>query len=192
MLVNRTMPPSTVIPVLVYEDPSEAIEWLCDAFGFTVRWRTGDHRAQLGGRRGRGDRRRRAADRPRFGVRRPDDLPATPPRRGQPLDPDPGRRCRQSLRPGPPREARGSCAGLRTSRTASASTRPRISKVIAGRSRSRSPTSPRRTGAAPSADREVGVKRATGGCREASSARVSRPAGSCLRSRASCESLGPA
>ena len=47
MLVNRTMPASTVIPVLVDEDPSEAVDWLVDAFGFTVRWRAGEHRAQL-------------------------------------------------------------------------------------------------------------------------------------------------
>ncbi len=44
---NRTMPPSTVIPVLVYEDVEEAIGWLCDKFGFEVRWQVGDHRAQL-------------------------------------------------------------------------------------------------------------------------------------------------
>ena len=48
MPVNRTMPPSTVIPVLVYEDPSEAVDWLCDAFGFTLRWRAGEFGAQLG------------------------------------------------------------------------------------------------------------------------------------------------
>jgi uncharacterized glyoxalase superfamily protein PhnB len=41
------MPPSVVIPQLVYEDVGEAIEWLCDKFGFTERWRAGDHRAQL-------------------------------------------------------------------------------------------------------------------------------------------------
>jgi PhnB protein len=41
------MPPSTVIPVLVYEDIGEAIGWLCDTFGFRVRWQAGDHRAQL-------------------------------------------------------------------------------------------------------------------------------------------------
>ena len=41
------MPPSVVIPQLVYEDVGEAIEWLCDEFGFTERWRAGDHRAQL-------------------------------------------------------------------------------------------------------------------------------------------------
>ena len=44
---NRTMPPSTVIPELVYEDVGEAIGWLCDKFGFEVRWQAGDHRAQL-------------------------------------------------------------------------------------------------------------------------------------------------
>jgi uncharacterized glyoxalase superfamily protein PhnB len=41
------MPASTVIPVLVYEDVAAAAEWLCDTFGFTVRWRAGGHRAQL-------------------------------------------------------------------------------------------------------------------------------------------------
>jgi PhnB protein len=44
---NRTMPPSIVIPVLVYEDVEEAIGWLCEKFGFQVRWQAGDHRAQL-------------------------------------------------------------------------------------------------------------------------------------------------
>ena len=32
---------------LRYEDVGEAIDWLCDKFGFTERWRAGDHRAQL-------------------------------------------------------------------------------------------------------------------------------------------------
>jgi uncharacterized glyoxalase superfamily protein PhnB len=41
------MPAGEVIPELVYEDIGAAIEWLCDAFGFTLRWRAGDHRAQL-------------------------------------------------------------------------------------------------------------------------------------------------
>jgi PhnB protein len=44
---NRTMPPSTVIPELVYDDVGEAIDWLVDKFGFVERWRAGDHRAQL-------------------------------------------------------------------------------------------------------------------------------------------------
>jgi uncharacterized glyoxalase superfamily protein PhnB len=47
MLVNRSMPTSTVIPVLVYEDVTEAIEWLSDTFGFTERWRVGEQQAQL-------------------------------------------------------------------------------------------------------------------------------------------------
>ena len=41
------MPASTVIPVLGYEDVGEAIDWLCRTFGFTERWRAGNHRAQL-------------------------------------------------------------------------------------------------------------------------------------------------
>jgi uncharacterized glyoxalase superfamily protein PhnB len=41
------MPPCVVIPQLVYDDVGEAIDWLCDKFGFIERWRAGDHRAQL-------------------------------------------------------------------------------------------------------------------------------------------------
>ncbi|MGZ4165344.1 MAG: VOC family protein [Solirubrobacteraceae bacterium] len=44
---NRTMPASTVIPELVYDDVTEARRWLCDVFGLTERWHAGDHRAQL-------------------------------------------------------------------------------------------------------------------------------------------------
>lgn len=47
MLSNRSMPASTVIPVLAYEDVGAAVEWLCETFGFTERWRAGNHRAQL-------------------------------------------------------------------------------------------------------------------------------------------------
>jgi uncharacterized glyoxalase superfamily protein PhnB len=47
MLANRSMPASTVIPVLVYEDVAEAVEWLSDAFGFRERIRIGSDRAQL-------------------------------------------------------------------------------------------------------------------------------------------------
>jgi uncharacterized glyoxalase superfamily protein PhnB len=47
VLVNRSMPQSTVIPVLVYEDVVEAVDWLCETFGFKERWRAGSHRAQL-------------------------------------------------------------------------------------------------------------------------------------------------
>jgi uncharacterized glyoxalase superfamily protein PhnB len=36
-----------VIPVLVYPSVGEAIDWLRDAFGFSLRLRIGDHRAQL-------------------------------------------------------------------------------------------------------------------------------------------------
>jgi len=44
---NRTMPPCTIIPELVYEDVTEARRWLCDVFGLAERWHAGDHRAQL-------------------------------------------------------------------------------------------------------------------------------------------------
>jgi uncharacterized glyoxalase superfamily protein PhnB len=41
------MPDTTVIPELVYEDVGAAVRWLCDVFGFALRWIAGDHRAQL-------------------------------------------------------------------------------------------------------------------------------------------------
>ena len=44
---NRTMPESTVLPVLVYPNVREAITWLSDAFGFVERWEAKGHRAQL-------------------------------------------------------------------------------------------------------------------------------------------------
>jgi len=47
VLANRSVPSSTVIPELVYDDVRQAVDWLCRAFGFSVRWQAGDHRAQL-------------------------------------------------------------------------------------------------------------------------------------------------
>jgi uncharacterized glyoxalase superfamily protein PhnB len=47
VLANRSVPSSTVIPELVYDDVERAVEWLCRAFGFGVRWQAGEHRAQL-------------------------------------------------------------------------------------------------------------------------------------------------
>jgi uncharacterized glyoxalase superfamily protein PhnB len=47
MLPNRSVPPCTVIPVLIYPDPSAASEWLSAAFGFTVRLRIANHRIQM-------------------------------------------------------------------------------------------------------------------------------------------------
>src|SRR3954447_12226227 len=48
MLINRSAPPATVTPVLVYEDVRAAVAWLESAFGFEERVRIGDgHRAQL-------------------------------------------------------------------------------------------------------------------------------------------------
>ena len=48
MLSNRSAPPATVTPVLVYPDVRGAVAWLEAAFGFEERVRIGDgHRAQL-------------------------------------------------------------------------------------------------------------------------------------------------
>ena len=47
MLFNRSVPPCTVIPVLIYPDPGAAADWLCAAFGFTVRIRIANHRIQM-------------------------------------------------------------------------------------------------------------------------------------------------
>ncbi|MEP7363205.1 MAG: VOC family protein [Acidobacteriota bacterium] len=47
MLHNRSVPRATVIPQLAYPDVAAAAEWLCTAFGFTVRLRIANHRAQL-------------------------------------------------------------------------------------------------------------------------------------------------
>ncbi len=47
MFTNRSMPASSVIPVLAYTDVDEAAAWLCNAFGFSVRLRIGKHRVQL-------------------------------------------------------------------------------------------------------------------------------------------------
>lgn len=47
MLKNRSVPDSTIIPELAYPNLSEAIDWLCSVFGFTLRLRIADHRAQL-------------------------------------------------------------------------------------------------------------------------------------------------
>jgi uncharacterized glyoxalase superfamily protein PhnB len=45
---NRSIRPSTVIPVLVYPDVPEAVAWLSAAFGFAERTRIGEsHRAQM-------------------------------------------------------------------------------------------------------------------------------------------------
>jgi uncharacterized glyoxalase superfamily protein PhnB len=47
MLANRSIPRAIVIPVLAYPDVNRAAAWLCDAFGFNVRLRIGNHRIQL-------------------------------------------------------------------------------------------------------------------------------------------------
>ena len=48
MLTNRSAPPATVTPVLIYPDVRAAVAWLESAFGFQERVRIGEaHRAQL-------------------------------------------------------------------------------------------------------------------------------------------------
>ncbi len=48
MRPNRSIPASTVIPVLIYPDVREAVAWLGAAFGFAERVRIGEnHRSQL-------------------------------------------------------------------------------------------------------------------------------------------------
>jgi uncharacterized glyoxalase superfamily protein PhnB len=48
MKVNRSVPPPTVVPVLVYPDVRAAVTFLTAAFGFVERTRIGEsHRAQL-------------------------------------------------------------------------------------------------------------------------------------------------
>jgi uncharacterized glyoxalase superfamily protein PhnB len=48
MKPNRSIPSATVIPVLVYPDVREAVDWLAAAFGFVERVQIGeDHRSQL-------------------------------------------------------------------------------------------------------------------------------------------------
>src|SRR6266849_5264771 len=48
MKPNRSIPASTVIPVLIYPDVREAVAWLSAAFGFVERLQIGEnHRSQL-------------------------------------------------------------------------------------------------------------------------------------------------
>jgi uncharacterized glyoxalase superfamily protein PhnB len=48
MRQNRSVPNSTVVPVLTYPDVRAAVAWLEDAFGFTERVQIGEsHRSQL-------------------------------------------------------------------------------------------------------------------------------------------------
>ncbi len=40
MVTNRSAPTATIVPILIYEDVGRAIEWLCEAFGFSERLRS--------------------------------------------------------------------------------------------------------------------------------------------------------
>ncbi len=73
MRPNRSVPSTTVIPVLIYPDVREAVDWLSRAFGFAERVQIGeDHRSQLSFGEGavivgdvRGDRRPPRSERER-------------------------------------------------------------------------------------------------------------------------------
>jgi uncharacterized glyoxalase superfamily protein PhnB len=39
MLISRTTGSASVVPELVYADVAEAIQWLCETFGFAELWR---------------------------------------------------------------------------------------------------------------------------------------------------------
>jgi uncharacterized glyoxalase superfamily protein PhnB len=48
MKTNRSIPPVTVVPMLVYPDVRAAVAWLTEAFGFAEQTRIGDsHRSQM-------------------------------------------------------------------------------------------------------------------------------------------------
>lgn len=48
MKPNRSIPQAPVIPVLIYPDVRQAVEWLCRTFGFAERLQIGEsHRSQL-------------------------------------------------------------------------------------------------------------------------------------------------
>jgi uncharacterized glyoxalase superfamily protein PhnB len=47
MLTNRSTPGCAVVPEVTYPDVDAAIDWLCAAFGFTLRLQIGNHRAQM-------------------------------------------------------------------------------------------------------------------------------------------------
>ena len=46
-ITNRSMPPGTIIPELIYGDLDAAVDWLCKTFGFKERLRIPSHRSQL-------------------------------------------------------------------------------------------------------------------------------------------------
>ena len=148
MRTNRSMPSSTVIPVLVYPDVAQAVDWLCCTFGFAEHLRIGSHRSQLTV----GDGSIVVA----AGLPRPE------------IDSNKTREGRRSHQGGTNYSVmvrvpnvdrhfeRAKSRGAKivqpplTTRSASGSTRPRTSGVTRGRFLSPSPMSLRRNGAEPS------------------------------------------
>ena len=54
MVVNRSRPPG-IVPSVYYEDVELAIDWLCNAFGFTERFRYGPEASVAGAQLAAGD-----------------------------------------------------------------------------------------------------------------------------------------
>ena len=44
---NRSVPSAMVVPILAYPDVRQAVDWLCDVFGFVERLQIAAHRSQL-------------------------------------------------------------------------------------------------------------------------------------------------
>lgn len=132
---NRSVPAATVIPVLIYPDVREAVDWLSTAFGFVERVRIGeDHRSQLSFGEGaviigdvRGDRRPpRAGEATHSVMVRVEDAHA---------------HCEHAREHG--------ARILEEPKDFPYGERPRIRRATSGRSRRRSPTSRPRSGAGP-------------------------------------------
>ena len=48
MIANQSAPTAAVVPILIYQDVSKAIDWLCGAFGFRERLRAADRDGVVG------------------------------------------------------------------------------------------------------------------------------------------------
>jgi len=48
MIENRSAPPGDVVPKLIYADVAHAVDWLCNAFGFTLRLSVRDGGGAIG------------------------------------------------------------------------------------------------------------------------------------------------
>lgn len=49
MIENRSVPPDTILPHIMYKDVAEALAWLCKTFGFIEHYRYGDPSGPISG-----------------------------------------------------------------------------------------------------------------------------------------------